>query len=450
MFRSTLALAAAFLFTAVVFSVALFAISDASKADNDIPERSVSEMPSKRESLVDDSQGAANNQRAPILNQRQEQSASEIQYSNEDENYGHPAEPLQDVESPQGREHITATVYYDFFTRWLAREGDVPKVLKVKDTPSEGSAPGVRAPAEALSLMEPTTPYSQIVDNASPRRFLSTRGWKKSSKRATTKRAMHYGEDYEYTRPAKGASPARFKVKIPTTGYYTVYARWPAAKGNNPATRFRISTASGLKKVKVNQRKDGGMWVRLGAYQMKAGNRYFMQVSGRSKAEGRIVADTVKVVGGTQAPPPAHVSKDSAAKESTGGETPTGGNIRGAEVVERARTHIGTPYRHSPPLPCVAYRSEDCSCFTRLVYSKWLTLVDDPVQQWQVGRSIEKSALLPGDLVFFKEAGESNPITHVGIYSGNGNIIHSSSYWGKVVERPMTSVSGYYGAKRLN
>lgn len=423
----------------MVLSVALVAVAGVSEAANEVPGPPDSEKPSNEGLLADDSHGAGNDRTTPSSNQVQEQSASETQYSNEDEDSRYP-EPPRDEESRRLERDTSATVYYEFYSRWLAQKGDERRVLQVKDTPSEGSTPGVRAPAAALSDLEPTTPYSQVVDNASPRRFHSTRDWKKTSRRAT-----YYGADYESTKPARDASPARFKVRIPTAGHYTVYARWPAARDNNPATRFRINTASGLKKAEVNQRRDGGMWVRLGAYEMKAGDRYSVQVSGRSKARGRIVVDAVKVVGGTQAPPQEHV-----AREPAGDEAATGGNVRGAEVVERARTHIGTPYRHSPPLPCDAYRSEDCSCFTRLVYSKWLALLDDPVQQWQAGRSIEKSGLLPGDLVFFKEAGESNPITHVGIYSGNGNIIHSSSYWGKVVERPMSSVSGYYGAKRLN
>jgi cell wall-associated NlpC family hydrolase len=248
------------------------------------------------------------------------------------------------------------------------------------------------------------------------------------------------------------ASPAWFKVKIPTAGYYTVYARWPAGKSNNPATRFQISTASGLEQVEVNQRRDGGVWVRLGAYEMEAANRYSVQVTGGSKAKGRIVADAVMVVGGTQAPPQVQPrTADGVAGEFAGaGETATAGSVIGAEVVERARTHIGTPYRHSPPLPCEAYRSEDCSCLTSLVFGKWLTLPDDPIAQWNIGRSVEESDLRPGDLVFFKEAGEGYPITHVAIYSGSGNIIHASTYWGQVVERPMEYVDGYYGAKRLN
>jgi len=409
MLRLELATVAVLLFAAVAFSVALFAVSDASEAEQDAPETTVA--------------------RTSSPNQGQVESASETQYSNGlDEVWGMPGTP--------------ATDYYGFYARWLARDGAL-EVSKVKDTPSEGSAPGVRAPAGARSVMELPTPYSQIVDNASHRRFFSKRAWKESSRGK-----RHYGKDFEYIRPKQGAPAAWFRVKIPTAGSYTVYARWPAVKRNNPAARFRISTASGLENADVNQRKDGGMWVRLGAYEMKAGNRYSVRVAGYSKARGRVVADAVKVVRGTQVAQPMKARRDKGGGVTA--EEPAGGRAQGNELVQRARTHIGTPYRHSPPLPCQAYRSEDCSCFTRLVFGERLALPDDPVQQWQRGRSVEKSDLRPGDLVFFKEAGESNPITHVAMYSGSGNIIHSSSYWGRVVERPMKYVSGYYGAKRLN
>ncbi len=118
------------------------------------------------------------------------------------------------------------------------------------------------------------------------------------------------------------------------------------------------------------------------------------------------------------------------------------------EIIQRARAHLGTPYRLSPPATCEPFRWEDCSCFTSLVFSKWLSLPDYPVAQWEVGRAVESSDLRPGDLVFFKEGGSST-ITHVAIYSGRGNILHASNYWGRVVETPMRWVSGYYGARRL-
>jgi cell wall-associated NlpC family hydrolase len=49
-----------------------------------------------------------------------------------------------------------------------------------------------------------------------------------------------------------------------------------------------------------------------------------------------------------------------------------------------------------------------------------------------------------GDLVFYSEDGYS--ITHVGIATGYGTIIHSSSYFGRVTETPMYDVPGYIGS----
>jgi cell wall-associated NlpC family hydrolase len=126
------------------------------------------------------------------------------------------------------------------------------------------------------------------------------------------------------------------------------------------------------------------------------------------------------------------------------------GRHSGRNVVRVARWHIGTPYRNSPPGRCRAYRSEDCSCTTKLVFKKFgKRLPENPVQQWRKGKRIKKSNLRPGDLVFFKEAGRHRPITHVGIYSGRGNIVHASNFFGKVVESKMKYMRGYYGAKRI-
>ena len=58
-------------------------------------------------------------------------------------------------------------------------------------------------------------------------------------------------------------------------------------------------------------------------------------------------------------------------------------------------------------------------------------------------------AIRPGDIVFFKEAGRRRGITHVGLYSGRGNLVHASAYFGKVVESKMRYVKGYSGAQRL-
>jgi cell wall-associated NlpC family hydrolase len=124
--------------------------------------------------------------------------------------------------------------------------------------------------------------------------------------------------------------------------------------------------------------------------------------------------------------------------------------LLGRDVVKVARWHIGTRYVSSPPGSCRAYRSEDCACTTKLVFARLgKRLPDSPIHQWKYGNNVAKRDLRPGDVVFFKEAGRSRPITHVGIYSGKGRLIHASNYFGKVVESKMGYMRGYYGARRI-
>ena len=139
--------------------------------------------------------------------------------------------------------------------------------------------------------------------------------------------------------------------------------------------------------------------------------------------------------------------------DSVGEDAVVTANMRSSpkNIVRVARWHIGTPYRRSPPGRCRAYRSEDCACTTKLVFKKFgKKLADNPVRQWRKVKKIRKSRVRPGDLVFFKEAGRNRPITHVGIYSGRGNLIHASNFFGKVVESKMKYMRGYIGARRIN
>jgi NlpC/P60 family len=283
----------------------------------------------------------------------------------------------------------------------------------------------------------PSPGYSQVVDNATDGRFHAP-GWEKRSG------ADHYGNNYATL--AQGKDPARFKVKIPATGQYTLYAWWPSLEeaGVSTATRFGISTTSGVQWTEINQQEVGGMWVRLGSYEMAAGDSYAVQVSRASEGGGEVLADAVMVLSGEQADP----------EGAAGGEvTVAGGRASGRDVVRVARRHIGTPYVKSPPKRCKAYRKEDCSCHTKLVFKKFgKRLVDNPPDQWRRGRRVaDKSDLRPGDLVFFDENknGKLQPWDHVGIYSGNGNLIHASSYFGKVVESKMKYIHGYWGARRI-
>jgi cell wall-associated NlpC family hydrolase len=116
-------------------------------------------------------------------------------------------------------------------------------------------------------------------------------------------------------------------------------------------------------------------------------------------------------------------------------------------VVQRARSYIGTPYRYAT---CTASRMS-CTCLTKSTWARFgHTLPMTEYGQWRYepSRRIGYNDLRRGDIVFFAEGGGG--LTHVGIYSGRGNLVHASKYFGKVVESKMRYIRGYSGAIRLN
>jgi cell wall-associated NlpC family hydrolase len=120
------------------------------------------------------------------------------------------------------------------------------------------------------------------------------------------------------------------------------------------------------------------------------------------------------------------------------------GRPSGIDVVRVAKRYIGTDYRGGT----CENNHMSCACLTKKVYAKFgqnLPFSED--KQWRYGKKVSKRQ--PGDLVFFKEAGRKKGITHVGIYSGNGNVVHASAYFDKVVESKMKYIKGYAGARRL-
>jgi cell wall-associated NlpC family hydrolase len=135
---------------------------------------------------------------------------------------------------------------------------------------------------------------------------------------------------------------------------------------------------------------------------------------------------------------------------STSGElyTAASGSATPGDVVRKARSYIGTRYRYAT---CTRSRMS-CTCLTKRTWAKFghkLTMRESGQWRYEPSRKIARSDLRRGDIVFFKEAGPSKPITHVGIFSGKGNLVHASNYFNKVVESKMRYIKGYFGAKRL-
>ncbi len=110
-------------------------------------------------------------------------------------------------------------------------------------------------------------------------------------------------------------------------------------------------------------------------------------------------------------------------------------------VLNLAYSKIGCPYVWGAEGP----NSFDCSGFTSYVFrnAAGVSLPRTSSAQSGYGRTVSKSNLQPGDLVFFNTSGKG--VSHVGIYVGGGNMIHSPSS-GKTVS--VTSInSSYYSAR---
>jgi cell wall-associated NlpC family hydrolase len=110
------------------------------------------------------------------------------------------------------------------------------------------------------------------------------------------------------------------------------------------------------------------------------------------------------------------------------------------EAIRAALAQVGDPYQHAASGP----DAFDCSGLTSYAYAAaGITLPHSSRAQSQLGTQVSRSELQPGDLVFFY-----TPISHVGLYIGNGMMVHARTYGSPVA---VTSVDqrGYRFGVRL-
>lgn len=126
----------------------------------------------------------------------------------------------------------------------------------------------------------------------------------------------------------------------------------------------------------------------------------------------------------------------------------SGSPAKAGTILQTAAKYLGTPYRYGGSSP----GGFDCSGFVQYVYKQYgYNLPRTAASQASVGSRVDKSNLKPGDLVFF--ACGTSGISHAGIYTGNGQFIHSSSpRSGGVIYSSLND--GYYeetyvGARRV-
>lgn len=144
--------------------------------------------------------------------------------------------------------------------------------------------------------------------------------------------------------------------------------------------------------------------------------------------------------------PSAAALNGSAASSSS--NTASVGKATGKQILAEAQKYLGTRYVSGGASPS----GFDCSGFVYYVlkqfgYSPYRT----PADQYKMGVAVSKGNLQVGDIVFFANTYASG-ISHVGIYAGDGQFIHSPNSRSTVSYSDLTSgywANHYYGAQRV-
>jgi len=98
-------------------------------------------------------------------------------------------------------------------------------------------------------------------------------------------------------------------------------------------------------------------------------------------------------------------------------------------IAHYAIQSLGIPYKWGGQSPETGF---DCSGLTSYTYRKAGVIIPRTTQaQLENGRFVEKNKLQVGDLVFFKGTQKKGGL-HVGIYLGDGVLIHAPSSGGHV------------------
>jgi peptidoglycan DL-endopeptidase CwlO len=116
-----------------------------------------------------------------------------------------------------------------------------------------------------------------------------------------------------------------------------------------------------------------------------------------------------------------------------------GGAARTA--VDTALAQRGDPYVWAAAGP----DAFDCSGLVQYAYAAaGVRLPHSSRLQAQTGTPVSRSQLQPGDLVFF-----FSPVSHVGIYVGDGQMVHASTYGQPVKVASIEAMGGYNSARRI-
>ena len=189
---------------------------------------------------------------------------------------------------------------------------------------------------------------------------------------------------------------------------------------------------------------DGGYSVTVGAI-MNTGDKVFGLPVEFSKEPAYVPDEVIRQIYSEYVP----VQNDVPAVQQPVQEVKVPETVSGkaAQVLAEAAKYLGIPYVYGGSTPA----GFDCSGFVQYVYRNCginLTRVSRD-QYAKNGTYVSKNELQPGDLVFF---GTNGVVGHVGIYVGDGKMIHSPSTGKSIMYASIETnyyITHYIGAKRV-
>lgn len=138
-------------------------------------------------------------------------------------------------------------------------------------------------------------------------------------------------------------------------------------------------------------------------------------------------------------------SSSASSKKPTSNANPAPSS-KGQAIVNAAAKYIGVKYVYGGTSP----KGFDCSGLVQYACREVGISVNRTSRaQYSNGVAVSKSNLQAGDLVFFSKG---SGISHVGIYAGNGQVIHAPSPGKRVCYIPLSTICGYstyVGARRV-
>ena len=166
-----------------------------------------------------------------------------------------------------------------------------------------------------------------------------------------------------------------------------------------------------------------------------------MPMSGRSLGPVRRTAFVLLAAAGvTLSPLPAHASTGTTTAAVTA--APVAAPTQAAQTaVDTALAQQGKPYVWAGAGP----NSYDCSGLTQFAYAAaGISLPHSSSMQSTMGTPVAYADLQPGDLVFFY-----TPVSHVGMYIGNGQMVHAGTSGDVVKVVNLAGMPDFNSARRI-